>query len=90
MPVYQHIQQAKRMEQLPMAQQVGACITCNWWNVETPRPEAEKNLVGRCVQPELKDFGLIVSGASGCNHWADQPGAGEEAHRYAERSEARA
>jgi len=86
MPVYQHLQQVKSAQSLPMAQQVGACITCSFWNVETPRPESETRMVGVCVQPELKDFALIVSGSSGCNHWSEQPDAGPEAKAYAESS----
>lgn len=83
MPVYQNLQQARRSEPLPMAQQVGACITCSFWNVETPRPQEEANMVGRCVLPELKGYALIVSGSSGCNQWAEQPDVGDEAKRYA-------
>lgn len=90
MPIYQHIQQAKRSQPLPMAQQIGACITCSFWNVETPRPESEVPMVGVCVQPELKGFALIVSGASGCNHWREQPDAGAEAKAYAEQRIAQA
>lgn len=84
MPVYQHLQQAKRMESLPMADHIGTCITCNWWNEAAPRPAEEAQMVGRCVQPTLQGHGLLVSGASGCNKWVDKPEAGEEAHRYME------
>jgi hypothetical protein len=73
-----------------MAEQIGACITCTYWNAETPRPEEEVKMVGLCVQPELKDFGLIVSGASACNHWAKQDGVGEQAEHYATQNEAQA
>ena len=41
MAVYQHFQQLKMAEPLPDVQKVGACITCNWWEVETPRPVEE-------------------------------------------------
>lgn len=88
MPVYPHFQVAKQSNSLPMAAQVGACITCSFWNVETPRPKSETNLVGLCVQPELKDFALIVSGSSACNHWAEKPEAGPEAKAYAEEASA--
>ena len=84
MPVYQHFQQAKNAQTLPMAQQIGACITCSFWAAETPRPESEVDMVGLCVQPQLKDFALIVSGSSACNHWDEKPEAGPEAKAYAE------
>jgi hypothetical protein len=83
MPIYHHYQEVKKAQPLPMADQVGACITCSYWDVEAPRPEEEKNDVGRCVQPELKGFALIVSGSSACNHWAVKPDAGSEAMNYA-------
>jgi hypothetical protein len=41
-------------------------------------------MVGLCVQPELKDFALIVSGSSACNHWNEKPDAGPAAKAYAE------
>ena len=84
MAVYQHLQQLKMSENLPGEQNVNTCITCSWWAAEAPRPAEEVKLVGLCVQPELKDYALVVSGASGCNHWAEQPNAGPEAKRYNE------
>ena len=63
---------------------MGACITCGYWNVETPRPESEAAMVGLCVQPDLKGFALIVSGSSACNHRKDKPEAGADAHAYAQ------
>lgn len=90
MPVYQHFQQIKKDHQLPMAQQVGACITCSYWDAEAPRPEDETEMVGLCSQPELKGFALIVSGSSACNHWNHQSNAGEEAEAYTHQGEAQA
>ena len=84
MPVYSHFQEVKKSQSLPMAAQVGACITCSYWEVETPRPESETAKVGLCVQPSLKDYALIVSGSSACNKWHDKPEAGTAAHTYAE------
>ncbi|MBC8101326.1 MAG: hypothetical protein H7Z41_01895 [Cytophagales bacterium] len=84
MPAYQHFQQAKNAQPLPMSQQVGACITCSYWAVDAPRPEEEVEMVGLCVQPQLKDFALIVSGSSACNHWHEQLNAGPAAKAYAE------
>ncbi len=84
MPVYQHFQEAKNAQPLPMAQQIGACITCGYWAVEAPRPEEEVDMVGLCVQPQLKDFALIVSGSSACNHWNEKSDAGPAAKAYAE------
>ena len=88
MPVYSHYNQAK--QDLPMAQKVGACITCSYWQVETPRLINKVRQVGLCVQPELKDYALIVSGSSACNHWAKQNGVGDEAEQYAQQTEAQA
>ncbi len=82
MAVYQHLQHLKMSEPLPDAAKVGTCITCTFWNEEAPRPVEETKLVGRCVQPELKDYALVVSGASGCNHWLKQDGVGPEAEAY--------
>lgn len=90
MAVYQHFQQLKMAESLPEEQKVGACITCSWWAADAPRPLEETNLVGLCVQPQLKDFALIVSGSSGCNHWDEQPNAGADAKQYAEQGFAQA
>ena len=87
MPVYPHFQEAKKAYDLPMEAKVGACLTCSWWQVETPRPETETQMVGLCIQPELKAAALIVSGSSACNKWHLHPAAGDEAHAYAERGE---
>lgn len=90
MPVYHHFNEAKKANSLPMADSVGACLTCNWWAVEAPRTEEEIQEVGLCVQPSLKDFALIVSGSSACNKWKDKVDAGESAHQYAKQGEAQA
>jgi len=73
-----------------MAEEIGACITCNWWNVEAPRPEDEIQMVGVCVQPQLQGYALIVSGSSACNKWKDKLDAGDAAHQYAQQGEAQA
>lgn len=82
MAVYQHYQEVKKTHALPMAEQVGACLTCNWWDETAPRPAEEKDMVGLCVQPTLKGFALIVSGSSACNKWEKYPNAGQEAQDY--------
>jgi hypothetical protein len=82
MPVYHHYQEVKKTHSLPMAEQVGACLTCSWWDAEAPRPVEEKDEVGLCVQPTLKDFALIVSGSSACNKWSKKPDAGQDAQNY--------
>lgn len=87
MPTYPHFQETKKAEPLPEKQNVGACLTCQYWAVETPRLEAVVQLVGLCVQPELKNYALIVSGSSACNKWKEQTEAGPEAKAYAERGE---
>jgi hypothetical protein len=88
MPIYNHVNEVKKSHPLPMAQDVGTCITCNYWEVETPRPSSEAQMVGVCVQHDLKDFALVVSGSSGCNHWEKNPEAGPEAERYAKAAQA--
>ncbi len=106
MALYNHYNEAKQSQQLPMAEKIGACLTCSYWAAEadetktklihnlsdlpTPRPQEEIEMVGLCIQPQLKVFALIVSGASACNHWAKQPGVGEQAEQYAKRGEAQA
>ncbi|MBC8141652.1 MAG: hypothetical protein H7Y38_09460 [Armatimonadetes bacterium] len=90
MALYNHYNEAKKAQELPMAEKVGACLTCSYWAAETPRPQEEIEMVGLCVQPQLKGFALIVSGSSACNHWAKQSGAGEQAERYAKLGEAQA
>ena len=52
-----------------MDQSWGFCKDCKWWQVE---PEASFNnlTMGLCIDEELQEFRLRVSGASGCNRFA--------------------
>lgn len=84
MPVYPHFQQAKKAQTLPMSEKIGACITCSYWAADAPRPKEEVDMVGLCIQPQLKDYALIVSGSSACNHWHEKTDAGPAAKAYAE------
>lgn len=70
MPLYNHYNDAKKALALPVAQNVGACVTCSFWSTDTPRPQSDIPMVGLCLQPALKPFALLVSGSSACNHWA--------------------
>ncbi|MBC7809391.1 MAG: hypothetical protein H7145_24925 [Akkermansiaceae bacterium] len=90
MPVYSHYNLAKKQESLPMAEQIGVCLTCSYWQAETPRPQEQVEMEALCVQPQLKAYGLIVSGASACNKWQKQEGSGDQAEQYAKQNEAQA
>ena len=89
MPVYTHLQEVKKSEDLLVGQgeKLGVCLTCSYWEAETPRPASLTNQLALCVQPQLKLYALIVSGSSGCNKWKEQPEAGADAKSYAEQGE---
>lgn len=89
MSTYPHLQELKKSESPPKAEgeQIGVCLTCKYWDADTPRPESLTPMLALCIYPALKPYALIVSGSSGCNKWAEQPGAGDEAKAYAERGE---
>ncbi len=89
MPTYTHLQEVKKTESLPAAEgeKIGVCLTCHYWEAETPRAEAHVPKLALCVQSQLKPFALIVSGSSGCNKWKEHPEAGPQAKAYAERGE---
>ncbi len=89
MSLYPHFQEVKKAVSLPMSEQIGACLTCSYWDAPTPRPESQVEQVAVCVQPALKPFALIVSGSSACDKWKEQTDAGPEAKAYAERGEAK-
>ena len=86
MPTYSHLQEVKKIENLPAAEgeQIGVCLTCAYWQAETPRTKAYVTQLALCVQPALKQYALVVSGSSGCNKWKEQPEAGPDAKAYAE------
>ncbi len=87
MPTYEHYQTLKAATRLPKHDKIGACLTCKFWKVEEYRTEAIVDQVALCVQPQLKPYGLIVSGASACNKWVAKPHKEPEAAAYAERGE---
>ena len=88
MPTYEHFQEVVKAKQLPNADKIGPCLTCKFWDVQGPRDEALAPEEALCLNPDLKKFALIVSGGSGCNVWAKQPGVSQEAEAYAHRGEA--
>ena len=57
------------------------------WDVEEYRTAALAPRLARCVQPQLRPYALIVSGASACNKWAAKPNKEPEAAAYAELGE---
>ena len=87
MPLYDHLQEVKKAETLPAAasEKVGVCLTCAYWQAETPRAEAQTAKLALCVQPHLKEYALVVSGSSGCNKWKEHEEAGAEAEAYAKK-----
>ena len=72
MPAFNHLQEVKNAIPLPVhpGEEIGVCLTCKYWQVEDTRMEAQSPLVAVCVQPELKDFALVLSGSSGCDKMA--------------------
>jgi len=77
----------KKAEHLPNPQRIGACLTCRFWDAEEPRDEALAPEEALCLQPELRNYQLIVSGGSGCNRWEKQPGVSPAAEAYAQQGE---
>ncbi len=53
----------------------GLCKDCKWWQIE-PGAKAANNVMGLCIDEELLEFRLRVSGNSGCNRFM----AGSPAH----------
>ena len=89
MPLYDHLQEVKKAEGLPAAEgeKIGVCLTCAYWKADAPRTEAQTVKLGLCVQTQLKEYALVVSGSSGCNKWKEHPQAGDEAEAYAKKGE---
>lgn len=88
MPAYHHYQILKKEQQLENPQDIGACLTCKHWDVPELRHEVHVPSVSRCLHPSLKQFQLIVSGASACSLWAEYSQNAPDANAYAGRSEA--
>jgi hypothetical protein len=53
----------------------GKCKDRKWFQIE-PKAQATNNTMGLCIEEELQQFRLRVSGNSGCNHFI----SGEVAH----------
>lgn len=87
MPSYNHYQQLKTSVELPEHDEVGACLTCAYWEVTEYRDEAMAPKVALCLHPKLAPLALIVSGSSACNKWEAKPNKEPEAGAYAERGE---
>lgn len=83
MPTYAHFQEVKKALDLPQKDKMGACLTCRYWDVEEDRTVAITTRVARCIQPDLKNYALVVSGSSACNKWQEKPGVDPKATAYA-------
>jgi len=53
----------------------GLCKTCKWWQIEIGAA-AKSDTLGLCIDEDLLEYNLRVSGDSGCTHYM----AGEPAH----------
>lgn len=48
--------------------QWGLCKDCKWWQIE-PGASIQNNTMGECIDEDLQEFKLRVSGNSGCNRF---------------------
>src|SRR5262245_35671287 len=53
----------------------GLCKDCKWWQIE-PKAKPANTAMGLCIDEDLQEFRLRVSGNSGCNRFM----AGKPAH----------
>lgn len=51
-----------------MDKEWGLCKDCKWWQIE-PRAVASKVTLGLCIDEDLQEYQLRVSGESGCNRF---------------------
>jgi hypothetical protein len=51
-----------------MNEQWGLCKDCKWWQIE-PDGSAENTTMGLCIDEDIQQFQLRVSGNSGCNRF---------------------
>jgi hypothetical protein len=49
-------------------QKWGLCRDCQWWQIE-PNAAVEDSTLGLCIDEDLQEFQLRVSGDSGCNRF---------------------
>ena len=59
----------------------GLCVSCKWWQIE-PDGTSANTTMGLCIDEDLQEFQLRVSGNSGCNRFmagkpAKATGSGE-------------
>jgi len=48
-----------------MAQQWGLCRDCKWWQIEPDATVADRTM-GLCIEEQLQDIKLRISGNGGC------------------------
>jgi hypothetical protein len=46
----------------------GLCKDCKWWQIE-PGASLANTTMGQCIEEDLQEFQLRVSGISGCNRF---------------------
>ena len=46
----------------------GLCRDCKWWQIE-PKAAIENLTMGLCIDEELQQFRLRISGNGGCNRF---------------------
>jgi hypothetical protein len=51
-----------------MSGEWGLCEDCKWWQIE-PEASVEPTTMGLCIDEDLQQFTLRVSGDSGCNRF---------------------
>jgi hypothetical protein len=48
----------------------GLCKDCKWWQIE-PAAKIENTTMGLCIDEDLQEFRLRVSGNSGCTRYME-------------------
>jgi hypothetical protein len=48
----------------------GLCKDCKWWQIE-PDAKVKDQTLGMCIDEDLQEFRLLVSGNSGCNRFME-------------------
>jgi hypothetical protein len=51
-----------------MDEQWGLCKSCKWWQIE-PKAAVANTTMGLCIDEDLQQFQLRISGNGGCNHF---------------------
>ncbi|TWT32504.1 hypothetical protein KOR34_42670 [Posidoniimonas corsicana] len=49
-----------------MSDQWGLCKGCKWWQIE-PDATVEDQTVGFCIEQDLQQFKIRITGNGGCN-----------------------